>query len=210
MSDNVTFSGKWMVGVGLALGLLLSAPRDSSAQVITQRLSLNPYNTVLSNGAYLVSSGFDAPIRLPSNGSTPSFALGFTIPNDYIFNTAIVIEILWETPDSSCNFVLASNFLFRARDGHPGDGGGASGGLRPRFASTGFNINSSLITMAAPTTPHQTARVEFAIEPTPGEFDTLQAGDAINFGIFRLDMSASDTCSGELGIAGISILYESG
>jgi hypothetical protein len=55
---------------------------------------------------------------------------------------------------------------------------------------------------------HETARVTFSITPTPDEFPTLRPGDAVNFGIFREDRVAeNDTCTEELGIAGISIVY---
>jgi hypothetical protein len=86
--------------------------------------------------------------------------------------------------------------------------GAASGGLEAVNASTSFSLSGSGIVMEAPLAAHETARVKFKTIPTPGEFPTLQAGDAVNFGIFREDRdTANDTCDQELGIAGISIVY---
>jgi len=156
----------------------------------------------------LLPSSFDAPIRLPANLSRPSYAQGFTIPNDYARNTALRVIILWESPATQCDFVLLPNILFRARAGQPRDFGGGAEGLVPVNASTSFTVTGNTITMAAPTTAHQTARVQFNITPTPGEFQTLQSGDAVNFGIFRDDLDTNDTCDEDLGIAGISIVYQ--
>jgi hypothetical protein len=174
----------------------------------SNRLSLSPSGALLGNGASLISSGFDAPLRLPAKGSTPNFTLGFTIPKDYAPNTPLKITILWETPDTGCTFFLRPNLLFRARAGHPRDFGAASGGLGAVNASTSFSLSGSGIVMEAPLAAHETAQVKFKTIPTPGEFPTLQAGDAVNFGIFREDRdTANDTCDQELGIAGISIVY---
>jgi hypothetical protein len=191
------------VGI-LALGTLASAG--------TNRLSLDPYSASLAGGATVIQSGFDAPLRLPANSGTPRFALGFTIPQDYAPDTPLRIVILWETPATQCTFFLRANLLFRARAGQPRDFGNATGGLEPLSASTAFTlIAASGIVMAAPATAHETARVTFTITPTPGEFPTLRRGDAVNFGIFREDRdAANDTCTGELGelgIAGLSIVY---
>jgi hypothetical protein len=175
----------------------------------TNRLSLNPYGAFLEDGATLILSGFDAPLRLPANNGTPSFALGFTIPQDYAPDTRLQVVILWETPATQCTFSLRAGALFRARVGVPRDFGFASGGLDPVSASTSFTlIFPQTIVMDAPPTAHQTARVTFSITPTPGEFPTLRRGDAVNFSIFREDgVAENDTCTQELGIAGISIVY---
>jgi hypothetical protein len=209
MLCNRSYTFVWVVVLMTILGT------NASGQELV-RLSLDPYAARLENGASLISSGFDAPIRLPANQSTPSFALGFTIPNDYKPNTVIRVVILWESPATQCNFVLRPNFLFRARDAHPRGSGDASGGLTPVRASTPFIVTERTITMAAPDTAHQTASVRFRITTTPVEFPTLRQGDAVNFGIFRdtVGLPGSDdidfpvdTCNDELGIAGISIVY---
>lgn len=171
------------------------------------RLSLDPYAALLDNGASLITSGFDAPIRFPASAITPAFALGFTIPNDYESNTALRLIILWESPAVQCNFVLRSSFLFRARADRARDFGAASAGLIPVNASTSFAVTGTAITVAAPATAHRTAQLRFDITPTPGEFPTLRSGDAVNFGIFRAGGDVDDTCADDFGIAGISIVY---
>ncbi len=179
---------------------------STQAYAGTTRLSLNPYGVAVGNGASVIQSGFDAPIRLPKSGN-PTFAIGFTIPLDYVANTPLKVQILWETPSTACSFFLGTSFLFRARAGQPQDSGSASAGLLPVNASTTFTVIGDGIRMDAPATAQQTARVRFDIMPTPSEFPTLQAGDAVNFGLSRHSADANDTCSEELGIAGISIGY---
>lgn len=173
----------------------------------TGRLSMNPYAVAVDGGAFLLLSGFDAPLRLPNSG-VPQFATGFTIPDDYVPDTPLKVRILWETPSTDCMVHLFPNLLFRARAGQPRDGGNAVGGLAAVNASTAFSLSGAGgIFMDAPATAHTTGRVNFNIVPTPGEFPSLMPGDAINVGFFRSSGSANDTCTGELGIAGISILY---
>jgi hypothetical protein len=164
----------------------------------------------MDGGASLIGSGYDGPIRLPANNAFPSFALGFTIPHDYVANADLIVEIVWETPATGCNFHLRPSFLFRARAGHPRDFGGASSGLNAVDATTTFTIgpgNAQQITMAAPATAHDGAKVRFRLFPVPGEFPTLQPGDAVDFGIARYDADPRDTCTQVLGVAGISIVY---
>lgn len=183
------------------------APGTVHAAIVIKSLSLNPYGALLSGGATALQSGYDGPIRLPANGSTPNLALGFVIPSDYIPNTALIIDVLFETPALDCNFELRPSFLFRARLGHPRDFGGASAGLEAAGASTPSTLTAGGIIMAAPGTAFDVGLVRFSIKPTPGEFQTLQPGDAVNFGIFREDRTNADSCRDTLGIAGISVNY---
>ena len=177
------------------------------AQADTNRLSLNPYAIAVDGGAFVALSGFDAPLRLPDSGA-PRFATGFTIPSDYAADTPLRVRILWETPSTGCEVHLFPYVLFRAGAGQPRDGGNAVGGLSAVGASTTFTLSGGgSIIMAAPATAHTTGRVTFRIVPTPGEFPDLRPGDAINFGLFRSASSTADTCTGDLGIAGISVVY---
>jgi hypothetical protein len=180
---------------------------------------LDPHAALLDQGAYFLVSGFDGPLRLPAIGSPPggpNFSLGFTIPDDYESNTPLKVVILWEGPSTGCDYALESNLLFRARDGESRDFGNVTAGFEPVSASTGFTLFhvGFAIAMQAPATAHQTASVVFEITPTPNEFPSLQGGDAINFGIFRpigehdSNGDPIDTCGDELGIAGVSILYQ--
>ncbi len=201
-------------GIGVfALGAVASSygPSDFSTSLLSTGLvSLNPYGAFLEGGAFLLRSGFDAPIRLPGAGEKPDFAFGFTLPFDYKSNTPVFADLLWEAPDSDCDFVLKSNFLYRARTGKDLDAGEPAGGFDPIWASTDFSLDpvARSITMAAPEDAHETARARFRIIPTEGEFPTLRPGDTMTFGVFRDDTLAEDSCPGDLGIAGVAILYE--
>ena len=183
---------------------------NSSAQTDeekTGRISINPYGVFLDGGAAIKMSGFEAPVRLPGNGGVPNISFGFSVPNDYIPTTPLIIELLWETTNTGCNFLFGTNFLFRAADGQNQDLGSPSGGFSPLDASTEFTVNEFTITTAAPDAAHQTALLRFQVLPTAGEFDSLLAGDAVNVSLGRLDRDANDSCEGDVGIAGISILY---
>src|SRR6266536_119000 len=161
------------------LSAMLWAGTPAQAAAPQARLSLDPHAALLSYGATFFDSGYDAPIRLPANGDTPAFSLGFTIPNDYEPNTALHVVVLWEGTSTGCDYVLQSALLYRARDGQPRDAGYASGGFLPISASTAFSIFfDNEIAMQAPATAHQTASARFDITPTPGEFPSLQSGDA--------------------------------
>jgi hypothetical protein len=193
----------------LAVIVLSGATRAAEARPFQRRISLNPYGAYLDGGASLLPSGYDGPIRLPGNGGAPAFGFGFTVPEEYVPDTDLIVEILWETPETDCTFHLSPTFLFRAGPGEPRDFGGASSGLHAVDASTPFVLLFQEIVFEAPAKAHETAKVRFRISPTPGEFRPFVAGDAVNFAIFREDWDADDTCGkGDLGIAGASILYE--
>src|SRR4030095_15324403 len=85
----------------VALSILTVGIGAGHAQADTNRLSLNPYAIAVDGGAFVVLSGFDAPLRLPDSG-TPRFATGFTIPSDYVADTPLRVRILWETPSTGC------------------------------------------------------------------------------------------------------------
>ena len=203
----------------LSTGAARSKP-SGDRQSTAKRLSLNPYGALLSGGASFFLSGFDAPIRLPANGGTPALAIGFTLPHDFtgtdpltagtndLVEGSLLVEILWETQATDCDFLLQTNFLYRARAGQPRDGGSASGDLDPVDATSPFRLNLAPgIVLTAPATPHETAKVRYLITSGSGDFPVLQAGDAVTFGIYREDLPA-DSCAEDLGIAGISIVYE--
>lgn len=193
----------------LVVGVLcVAAAMATPAHAQTNRLSLNPYAVAVDEGATVIQSGFDAPLRLPGSG-TPHFATGFTIPDDYVADTPLKVRILWESSSTGCVFHLLPNLLFRARPGEPRDFGNAVGGLGAVSASTAFALTGGGgILMTAPGVAHTTARATFSIVPTPGEFPTLRPGDAINIGFFRSADGGSDTCAGSLGIAGMSVVYK--
>ncbi|MBI1730391.1 hypothetical protein HY229_00660 [Candidatus Acetothermia bacterium] len=181
--------------------------QNQTAPENTSRLSINPYSVHLDGGASILMSGFEAPVRLPANAGVPNISFGFTVPNDYVPNTPMTLELLWETPNTHCDFVFGSNFMYRAGEGQAQDLGSASGGFRPLDASTEFKVTDFTITVAAPADAHKTAMLRFQITPTAGEFDSLLSGDAVNVSLGRLDKQETDTCGGDVGMAGISVVY---
>lgn len=181
--------------------------QDQTAPENTNRLSIDPYSVHLDGGASILMSGFEAPVRLPANAGVPNISFGFTVPNDYVPNTPMTIELLWEAPNTHCSFVFGTNFIYRAGEGQSQDLGSASGGFRPLDASTEFKVTDFTITAAAPADVHKTAMLRFQITPTAGEFDSLLSGDAVDVSLGRLDKQETDTCGGDVGIAGISIVY---
>lgn len=212
MSRIYKSKSKWLFLVGLIIGVVIGnggmAILGSSLQNDNaERLSINPYGVLLSAGAEFRMTGFEAPIRLPGDGGAPNFSFGFSLPNNYLPNSRLQIEILWETGDTECNFVFGSNFLYRAGEGQPQDSGSPAGGLLPLGASTQFEVDDFVITVAAPEEAHETALLSFEVRTTPGEFDSMLSGDAMNLSVGRLDRDAGDTCEGDVGVGGISVVY---
>ncbi len=202
----------FMFGIAalMLLGFVGVSILGSSAQTgeeRTGRLSINPYGVFLDGGAKILMSGFEAPVRLPANAGVPNISFGFTIPNDYVPTTPLIVELLWETPDTGCSFVFGSNYMFRAAEGQNQDLGNPSGGFKPLDASTEFTLNEFTITTTAPEAAHKTAQLRFEIRSTAGEFDSLLAGDAVSLSLGRLDKNEEDTCQSDVGIAGISVIY---
>ena len=192
----------------MLIGLVLAAGPAQAAKVL--RLSLNPLGAILDDGAIVQLSGGNAPLLLTGNSGVPNFGLSFTIPNDYKSDTPLILEIVWEAYETDCNFLLAPNLLYRSRPGEAADGGGASSGLIALEATTDFTLSGGRIQMAAPATEQESAKVRFEIGGDDEEFPSLDQGDGITFGIFRDDRGSEDSCTGELGISGISIVYEKG
>jgi len=181
----------------------------SSAQPgLTGRISINPYGVALNGGAELVMSGTEAPIMLPANESVPNMAFGYVIPNDYAPNSTMILEVLWETADTDCNMLFGSNFMYRAGEGQSHDNGSPAAGFRPAGASTSNEIDDFVMIVAAPEESMETGMLRFEIRPTPGEFDSLLAGDAVNLSFGRLDRESDDSCDGDVGISGLSVVYQ--
>jgi hypothetical protein len=212
MTRIIRSKSKWIFLVGLAIGVVMGnggmAILGSSLQDDnTERLSINPYGALLDAGAEFRMTGFEAPIRLPGEGGVPNFSFGFSLPNNYLPNSKIQVQVLWETGDTGCSFVFGSNFMYRAGEGQPQDSGSPSGGFRPLDASTPHEIDGFAMTVEAPEDAHETAMLRFEVRTTAGEFDSLLSGDAVNISLGRLDRDDGDTCDGDVGIGGISIIY---
>lgn len=164
---------------------------------VARFISLNPYGAFLDGGARLETGfGAFAGIRFPSSG-VPSVAFGFTVPPDYVPGTSLIVRLVWHSPSTGCSISLRPNFISVARPGRTHIvGPGASSGLDP----VGGN------TLVAPATANQSGAKDFLIRRPDGVTD-LQPGDSVIFGLFRAAGASDDTCTGELVIQGVSILY---
>jgi hypothetical protein len=193
------------------LGVSIVYERDPEARTAAaeaageRRLSLNPYG--FAGTVEIIGSGFEPAASFRGGTISSSFHGGFVVPNDYFKNSPLTVAMLVSAAETGCEFRLLANSLFRARPKHRRDFGNAAGGLAPKGATTPATVSSNAIQFAAPATPGRTERVEFEVTPTPGEFPSLKAGDAINVSIFRAPGQGGDTCVGPLGLAGVSIVY---
>ena len=164
--------------------------------VVPKFISLDPYAAFL-NGA-TVNDGFgpNAGIDMVDAASN-SFALGFTIPPDYVSGSPLTVRVVWHTPSTNCGIVLSPNFNSVARPGRTHIVGGS---VTTGFTSVGGDL------LVAPATANQSGEKRFTItSPVPAI--PLLAGDSIIFGLYRSGTNASDTCTGLLQVQAVSILY---
>jgi hypothetical protein len=160
-------------------------------------INLSVYSALLSFGATLVGGfGPITGINVPSGGA---FAFGFTIPPDYTPGTPLSAVLVWNAGTStSCNFDIRGNFFSAARPG--GDhiqGFGASDGIT--FVGGGLLIAPAIARQAKSTTVTISS-------PVPGV--NFNAGDAINFGLFRSPAVLTNPCATDFKLQGISITYQ--
>jgi hypothetical protein len=164
---------------------------------VARFINLNPYGALTGGGATL-SGGFGrfAGIHLP-DGGTPDFAFGFTIPPDYVPGTALIVRIVWHSPSTNCGISLLPNFISVARPGRTHIiGGFATSGLEPVGGAT----------LVSPATANQSNAKDYLITRPDGVTD-LRPGDSVSFGLFRSSGAGADTCTGELVVQAVSILY---
>ncbi|MFQ3663114.1 MAG: hypothetical protein SNJ69_12060 [Chloroflexaceae bacterium] len=169
-----------------------------SATLIPRFISLDPYGAYLDGGATF-SDGFgpNSGLRLP-DGAVTSFSLGFTVPPDYAAGTTLTIRMVWHTPSTGCVITFRPNSIAIARPGRTHIiGAGASDGLS---VVGGVNLNAS---------PTANSSQETRIEITsPVSGTPLQPGDVIMFSMFRAGTAPADTCTGNLVIQGMALLYQ--
>lgn len=186
----------------------MSVPAVCSAAAAS--LTINPYESYPQNGAFVDTTGMQGPLVLPGNGGTPYVTFGFTVPADYKPGTAMSIVLLWESPETSaCTFDLATNLLFRAREGRSHLNGGDLWFGTPTATTPTTGFIGDLV-MEQPSPAGTTERGTFPIGPASGVEDAdIRAGDAVVFGFFRRDKFGMDTCNGDLVISSVSVSYTS-
>lgn len=177
----------------LVFGVTVGGIQHASALELIQ---VNPSGVFLDGGAtFQTGFGANAGIRLPDAG-TPSFALGFALPQSYVTGRPITVAIAWHTNAATpCAVDLRPNFISVARVGRTHIVGvGASTGLSPTTGSTVLLAIATSVTNAA-----------LYSVTSPDGATPLQAFDVINIGLFRSTTAASDTCAGNLVVQGILI-----
>lgn len=187
-------------GIG-RLGSAAAAPLAQptvSATLIPRFISLDPYGAYVEGGATF-SNGFGpySGLNLP-DGVSSSFSLGFTVPPDYATGTPLTVRMVWHTPATGCTISFRPNSIAVARPGRTHIiGTGASDGLTV--------IGGTNLSAAATANGSQETRIEI-VSPVSGE--PLQAGDVIMFSMFRAGAVAADTCTDNLAIQGMALLYQ--
>jgi len=195
-------------GIGLLVQIGIGRPGDAaaaplaeptvSATLIPRFISLDPYGAYVDGGATF-SDGFgpNSGLRLP-DGVSSSFSLGFTVPPDYAAGTALIVRMVWHTPSTGCAITFRPNSIAIARPGRTHIiGTGASDGLS---VVGGVNLN-------APATANSSQETRIEIT-SPVSGTPLQPGDVIMFSMFRAGTVTTDTCTGNLVIQGMALLYQ--
>jgi hypothetical protein len=178
----------WAVGT-LSLLLVTAA----HGQTVTRSLSINPYGTFIEGNAEF-DKGYNSTVGAqglilgnPNTLGSGSLQFAFTVPEDYAPGTQMALRVLWRSDATLCVINLTNNTLYRS----PGNGGLTDQGGLSRQSQM-FASNNLL----------QTEVTLFNLNG----LGAIQAGDAISAGLFR--SATDDSCSGDLHILGLSIVYE--
>jgi len=173
--------------------LLLFSTTSAYGQTVTRSLSINPYGTFIDGNAEF-DKGYNTTVGAqglifgnPNAGGLGSLHFAFTVPEDYAPGTQMVLRVLWRSDATLCVINLTNNSLYRS----PGNGGLTDLGALSRQSQM-FASNNLL----------QTEVTLFNLNG----LGAIQAGDAISAGLFR--SGNDDSCSGDLHILGLSIVYE--
>ncbi len=181
--------------IGAFAAVLGSVATGSAA--VAGGFSIDPYGALLAEAAALDDGSYgNSGIVLPEAGEA-TFSVGFVIPRNYQANRPVRIRLSWHTPGTNCAISLRPNFVDRTRANHPAPTGDAAGGLVPGNGSTALPT-SNLANVGHLKTYILTADQGFT-EQLPS--------DAIVIGFYRLPTDSEDTCSDDLIVSGIEVLY---
>ncbi|MSP12523.1 MAG: hypothetical protein EXR62_06150 [Chloroflexi bacterium] len=172
-------------------------PSKLASGVLPKFISFNPYTGYLDGTAWHGDgAGPFAGIHLPKS-NRGSFAIGFTIPPDYIPGGELRVRLLWHTASKSCGIELHPYFMSVARAG--------STNIIGPDDTTGFAPVGGT-SLSAPATSNQSSAHEYVIT-SPDSHTTLEPDDAIIFGLFRVTDDRLDTCTDDLVIQSIRVAY---
>lgn len=158
---------------------------EAITPTVTKRVSINPFGANLGGGA-VFTYGFGAGgIVFPDTG-TPMADFGFVVPDDAVTGTAISVEIVWRATNAGGTVLIRDNWASLGRVG---------------ASPTWFYLNPAATGQAV-------GSVALVQKATHVFNTTFQAGDAINYGIFRSTQDATnDSNTSSVQIYGISFLY---
>lgn len=110
----------------------------------------------------------------------------------------MTVRMVWHTPSTGCTISFRPNSIAVARPG------------QTHIIGTGVSTELSVVggtTLNAATTANssQETRIEIV---SPVSSTPLQPGDVIMFSMFRAGTTAADTCTGNMVIQGMALLYE--
>jgi|SRR5690554_2138779 len=180
------------------LGLFSGFSSVSVAQnTVLKSMSISPYETHIRNNAdfgvghapFGGLGGIIMPDPNNNNFGRSDFSMGFTLPEDYVPGSNLTLRILWRSDATNeCNIDFRHNFLHWAQPGQETKTGQSQvGGLLKPSGVTKM-VNERLIPIIHSEQPN------------------FEPGDAISNGFFRTENY--DTCSENLYILGLSVLYE--
>lgn len=174
-------------------------PPGSGGGAAAHFIDLQLFGARIFGGAnFTTGFGPHGGLRLPSTSAVPSFDYQFTIPPDYTTGGTLTVRIIWHTSSTDCQMFLRPNSISVARPGRAH--------IIGPFASTGLDgVGGDLL--QAPSTSNVTQQKTYTIN-SPVPATALQPGDNVIFGLFRdLREGHEDTCTADLTIQGVSIVY---
>jgi|GEM_PF-5330489 len=157
------------------------------------------FATAFDGAVWELNGGGDLSGMALPNSSLPRFAVGFTLPPDYVAGDDLVLRIVWGNSQfnaTSCGFVLWANGIsaFRAN-------------AAPVYGGGQFPNGSDMITLEAPSSGGQIRETTLSIAGQTGGTRWYQPGDMVSVLIARRSSDAADTCTGKLFVLGAAVTY---
>ena len=132
-------------------------------------------------------------IRLSnSEVGQPAFAFGFTLPPDYAEGTDFNIRFVWRSDSVTCGFKLSSFAWIGSV--------GAGGWSTPNTSIPNLGV------LIAPNSSTNEAII-LTVAGVSASNQKFKAGDPVTILTDRESQDTNDTCTGEIEIFGISVIY---
>jgi hypothetical protein len=153
-------------------------------------LSIDLFGVLPSEGVVMGTGGFgNTGLRIPDAGG--NFRFSFVVPQDLV-GSEMTLRVGWRTDNTSCAMSLLPNSLDRHR-----------AGLGPPTGSSAAGLVGPAATMQAGAVASVGYVAEYSIGPGGGYPDLLP-GDGLAVSLYR----GADTCTGELRIVSLSVVYD--